>query len=95
MDQVIQLSPIIPHNANGSSIKAPGSSSFFLLTAASLLFATQCQDLLVAARDLMKDDIHNTVQVDKYSDKAVLSNLAAVQKVVELEKKTHVSTYHH
>lgn len=40
----------------------------------------------------MKDDIHNTVEVGKYSDKAVLGNLATIEKVVELEKKTQVST---
>ena len=40
----------------------------------------------------MKDDIQKTVQVDRYSDKAVLSNLVTVEKVVELEKKSQVST---
>ncbi|XP_068688184.1 centromere/kinetochore protein zw10 homolog [Montipora foliosa] len=43
----------------------------------------KCQDLLVAARDLMKDDILNTVQVDSSRDKAVLVNLGDIEKALQ------------
>ncbi|XP_074628136.1 centromere/kinetochore protein zw10 homolog [Acropora palmata] len=48
----------------------------------------KCQDLLVVARDLMKDDIHNTVQVDSNTDKAVLANLGDVEKALQGKKGT-------
>ncbi|XP_015772141.1 PREDICTED: centromere/kinetochore protein zw10 homolog [Acropora digitifera] len=48
----------------------------------------KCQDLLVVARDLMKDDIHNTVQVDSNTDKAVLVNLGEVEKTLQGKKGT-------
>ena len=40
-----------------------------------LLLVPQCQDLLVAARDLLKDDIHTPILVDLHVDRAQLGNL--------------------
>ncbi|CAH3198135.1 unnamed protein product, partial [Porites evermanni] len=48
----------------------------------------KCQDLLVAARDLMKDDIHNTVLVDSSADRAVLVSLGDVEKALQNVKGT-------
>ncbi|KAK3747313.1 hypothetical protein QZH41_016941 [Actinostola sp. cb2023] len=42
----------------------------------------KCQDLLVTARDLMKDDIHNTIVIDQFSDTATLCSLGELQKAV-------------
>ncbi|RMX44226.1 hypothetical protein pdam_00005277 [Pocillopora damicornis] len=47
----------------------------------------KCQDLLVRARDLMKDDIHNTVLVDRKKDKAVLQSLGDIKKALSDNKK--------
>ncbi|XP_058967958.2 centromere/kinetochore protein zw10 homolog [Pocillopora verrucosa] len=47
----------------------------------------KCQDLLVRARDLMKDDIHNTVLVDSKKDKAVLQSLGDIKKALSDNKK--------
>ena len=47
----------------------------------------KCQDLLVTARDLMKDDIHNTVLVDSSKDRAVLLSLGDIQKALSENKK--------
>ncbi|PFX30588.1 Centromere/kinetochore protein zw10-like [Stylophora pistillata] len=47
----------------------------------------KCQDLLVRARDLMKDDIHNTVLVDSNKDKGVLLSLGDIQKALSDNKK--------
>ncbi|XP_020600690.1 centromere/kinetochore protein zw10 homolog [Orbicella faveolata] len=47
----------------------------------------KCQDLLVTARDLMKDDIHNTVLVDSGKDRAVLLSLGDIQKALSENKK--------
>ena len=41
----------------------------------------------------MKDDIHNTVQVDSNTDKAVLANLGDVEKALQGKKGTKVSSY--
>ena len=38
----------------------------------------------------MKDDIHNTVQVDSNTDKAVLVNLGDVEKTLQGKKGTKV-----
>ena len=38
----------------------------------------------------MKDDIHNTVQVDSNTDKAVLVNLGEVEKTLQGKKGTKV-----
>ena len=38
----------------------------------------------------MKDDIHNTVQVDSNTDKAVLVNLGEVEKALQGKKGTKV-----
>ncbi|XP_073230670.1 centromere/kinetochore protein zw10 homolog [Porites lutea] len=48
----------------------------------------KCQDLLVAARDLMKDDIHNTVLVDSSADRAALVSLGDVEKALQNVKGT-------
>lgn len=48
----------------------------------------KCQDLLVAARDLMKDDIHNTVLVDSSTDRAVLASLGDIEKALKNKKGT-------
>ncbi|KAJ7380440.1 Centromere/kinetochore protein zw10 [Desmophyllum pertusum] len=47
----------------------------------------KCQDLLVTARDLMKDDIHNTVLVGSSTDRAILLSLGDVQKALSQTKK--------
>lgn len=41
----------------------------------------------------MKDDIHNSVQVDSNTDKAVLVNLGEVEKTLQGKKGTKVSSY--
>ena len=41
----------------------------------------------------MKDDIHNTVQVDSNTDKAVLVNLGEVEKTLLGKKGTKVSSH--
>jgi len=46
----------------------------------------KCQDLLVAARDLMKDDIHNTILVDSSTDRAVLTSLGDIEKSLQNKK---------
>ncbi|KAK2561588.1 Centromere/kinetochore protein zw10-like protein [Acropora cervicornis] len=57
----------------------------------------KCQDLLVVARDLMKDDIHNTVQVDSNTDKAVLANLgdATLPQLAALHHNNCMYIAHH
>ncbi|EDO33366.1 predicted protein [Nematostella vectensis] len=49
----------------------------------------KCQDLLVTARDLMKDDIYNTVMVDRFTDTALLVTPQEIQEAL-LGKKSKV-----
>lgn len=46
----------------------------------------------MAARDLMKDDIHNTVLVDSSSDRAVLVSLGDVEKALQNVKGAKVQS---
>ncbi|XP_032228781.2 centromere/kinetochore protein zw10 homolog [Nematostella vectensis] len=51
----------------------------------------KCQDLLVTARDLMKDDIYNTVMVDRFTDTALLVTPQEIQEALLGKKSKEIS----